>query len=287
VSSVSGNGIVRGTNLAVETPQDARLTEAEQKMVARLLSDPTYFPVEFRTWIKNYLEGSGIVLPQSAIQGGGGVAQRTNLPPGAIIPVAANAALPADVLICDGRALVRADYINLFNAIGTTWGAGDGTTTFNIPDLRDRALYGAGGKIGLAGTDGVAFGSRGGPDHSHTWGGTTDSQGAHTHSYSGSVSGNTSSVGDHQHGPGVLSAYAMGGYSQAALGSGGTSRYIIGDFTGNTASAGGHSHSFSGSYSGSTSSGGAHQHSVSGTTSGGFGLNHGSYAGILYGITTG
>lgn len=276
--STTGGDLSRGGDTAAQSPpQDTRLSEQEQKLVARLLSDPTYFPIEFRTWIKNYLEGSGIVLPSSAIQGGGGVGPRTELPPGLIIPVAASSALPPDVLICDGRAVLRSDYLNLWNAIGTTWGAGDGTTTFNLPDYRDRALYGQGGKISLGqgGTDGVAYGSRGGPDHSHSFGQTSGAAGGHSHSLS------MNSVGDHNHGPGGLSAYAVGGWSQAALGSGGTTRYIVGDFAGATAAAGGHTPS------GSVGSVGDHTHFVSGNTSGGFALNHGSYAGVLYGITTG
>ena len=39
-------------------------------------------------------------------------------------------------LFCDGREISRADYPELFEAIGTTYGEGDGTTTFNIPDRR-------------------------------------------------------------------------------------------------------------------------------------------------------
>ena len=42
---------------------------------------------------------------------------------------------PAGYLICDGAAISRTTYASLFNVIGTTWGAGDGNTTFNIPNL--------------------------------------------------------------------------------------------------------------------------------------------------------
>lgn len=42
----------------------------------------------------------------------------------------------SDWLICDGRQLVRAKYRLLFNLLSTTWGAGDGSTTFNIPNLQ-------------------------------------------------------------------------------------------------------------------------------------------------------
>lgn len=42
--------------------------------------------------------------------------------------------IPTGFLACDGRAISRTTYSRLFSVIGTTWGAGDGSTTFNIPD---------------------------------------------------------------------------------------------------------------------------------------------------------
>ncbi len=51
-------------------------------------------------------------------------------------------------LICDGRAVSRTVYANLFAKIGTTYGAGNGSTTFNLPDLRDRVAWGATNDIG-------------------------------------------------------------------------------------------------------------------------------------------
>lgn len=66
----------------------------------------------------------------------------------------AGSAIPSDWLVCDGSAVARLAYPDLFNAVGTTWGAGNGTTTFNLPDLRNRMLYGAGtralGKLSTA-----------------------------------------------------------------------------------------------------------------------------------------
>jgi hypothetical protein len=51
---------------------------------------------------------------------------------------------PVDLhwLLCDGRAVNRVEYSDLFGAIGTTYGVGDGSTTFNLPDLRGRASVG-------------------------------------------------------------------------------------------------------------------------------------------------
>lgn len=51
---------------------------------------------------------------------------------------------PEGTLLCDGSAVSRNTYSELFAAIGTTWGAGDGATTFNLPDLRDQWILCAG-----------------------------------------------------------------------------------------------------------------------------------------------
>lgn len=53
--------------------------------------------------------------------------------PGAIMPVAQGAAVPDGYLLCDGSELSRTLYPELFAVIGTTYGEGDGETTFNIP----------------------------------------------------------------------------------------------------------------------------------------------------------
>lgn len=51
---------------------------------------------------------------------------------------------PSHCLACDGSAVSRTTYAALFAAIGTTWGAGDGSSTFNLPDLRGEWVQGAG-----------------------------------------------------------------------------------------------------------------------------------------------
>ena len=49
---------------------------------------------------------------------------------------------PAGYVMCDGSAISRTDYANLFACIGVKFGAGDGSTTFNVPDLRDKTIQG-------------------------------------------------------------------------------------------------------------------------------------------------
>lgn len=59
--------------------------------------------------------------------------------PGSIIPFGGTS-LPAGYLACDGSAVSRTTYADLFSVIGTTWGAGDGSTTFNVPNFTDRKV---------------------------------------------------------------------------------------------------------------------------------------------------
>lgn len=56
--------------------------------------------------------------------------------PAGMISFFANSSPPSGWLRCDGSAVSRTTYSDLFAAIGTLYGAGDGSTTFNIPDLR-------------------------------------------------------------------------------------------------------------------------------------------------------
>ena len=81
------------------------------------------------------------------------------------------AAVPAGWLLCFGQAVSRTTYSDLFQVRGTTWGAGDSSTTFNLPDLRGRVMAGAdsmGGTpanritSGVCGISGITLGASGG-----------------------------------------------------------------------------------------------------------------------------
>ena len=65
------------------------------------------------------------------------------VPSGSVIPFAGSTA-PQGYLLCDGREVSRTDYPYLFDVIGTTYGEGDGNTTFNLPNLQDKFIEGAG-----------------------------------------------------------------------------------------------------------------------------------------------
>jgi microcystin-dependent protein len=62
----------------------------------------------------------------------------------------AGANAPYGWLLCDGSAVSRTSYPDLYSALGTAYGAGDGSTTFNIPDMRGRHPIGAGAGVGTA-----------------------------------------------------------------------------------------------------------------------------------------
>lgn len=67
-----------------------------------------------------------------------------SVPTGTVIDFAGSSA-PSDYLPCDGAAVSRTTYAALFAVLGGTWGAGNGSTTFNVPDLRRRVTMGSGG----------------------------------------------------------------------------------------------------------------------------------------------
>ncbi|MCM0081767.1 phage tail protein [Geomonas sp. Red32] len=81
-------------------------------------------------------------------------------PPGAVVGFAMPS-VPSGWLFCDGRAVLRSQFSGLFAAIGTTYGAGDGASTFNLPDFRGEFVRGWDGSgLSARGVDpGRAMGS--------------------------------------------------------------------------------------------------------------------------------
>lgn len=121
------------------------------------------------------------------------------------------AGVPGNFLACLGQAVNRTTYAALFAVIGTTWGVGDGATTFNVPNFARATSIGAGG----SGTFGATTGSAGGaetvvisgaqlPYHTH---GVNDPTHAHSvydpgHNHAHSDPGHAHSIADpgHAHG---------------------------------------------------------------------------------------
>lgn len=92
----------------------------------------------------------------------------------------AGGTVPAGYLACDATAVSRTTYASLFNEIGTAWGVGDGTTTFNAPDFRRRTSVGSGGSG--TGTLGNAIANTGG-EETHT--NTAAETAKHPHPFAG------------------------------------------------------------------------------------------------------
>lgn len=128
------------------------------------------------------------------------------LPAGMVAPYAGGSA-PTGWLLADGSAVSRSTYADLFAAIGTSYGAGDGSTTFNLPNLKGKLPVGRDAAQSEFDTLGETGGekthvlttaelpshahsinhdhgavSTGGQSASHTHTGGTDTQGAHSHS---------------------------------------------------------------------------------------------------------
>jgi microcystin-dependent protein len=96
-------------------------------------------------------------------------------PVGTIVMYGGSSA-PTGWVLCDGTAYSRTvTYNTLYGVIGTTFGAGDGVNTFNVPDLRQRFPLGkaaAGTGSTLGGTGGLIDHTHTGPSHRHSWGPT-------------------------------------------------------------------------------------------------------------------
>ena len=142
---------------------------------------------------------------------------------GVVFPFAGTTA-PDDWLMCYGQAVSRTTYATLFATIGTTYGPGDGTTTFNVPDMRGRVAAGvdnmggtAAGRLTTAagGVNAVAPGAVGGasthvlttaqmPSHAH---GVTDP----THAHSVADPGHAHGVNDPGHSHSVGGATSQSG----------------------------------------------------------------------------
>jgi microcystin-dependent protein len=158
------------------------------------------------------------------------------LPPGVMMPYTKSGSTPTGWLYCNGAAISRAAYAPLFALIGTTFGIGDGATTFNLPDMRGRFPRGWNDDATLDPTR--VFGSTQTDDfeaHTHTASTGTESA-DHTHAVIGSTGGD---IGSHTH-----TTYADNSYYTVNAGvSQGVPKYQSGTPTG--AESASHTHNIS------------------------------------------
>jgi microcystin-dependent protein len=156
------------------------------------------------------------------------------IPTATIVPWS-SASVPTGFLECNGQAVSRSTYSALFAIVATTYGSGDGASTFNVPDLQDNVAVGKSNNKALASTGGantVAVAASG------NVGGST-----------ANATLSTSQLASHSH-----SAGPLGNFSPGAPASGPTrSPNSPGNqVTGNTGSGSGHSHNMSATFSGDT-----------------------------------
>ena len=152
------------------------------------------------------------------------------IPTGTIVPWSTSS-VPTGFLECNGSAVSRSTYSALFSAIGTTYGAGDGSSTFALPDLQDEVVIGKSGTKALASTGG-----------------------ANTVTSTGNVGGTTANA--------TLSTAQLSSHNHLIVGQpfGGASNTRLegamggGTYTGNRGDGGGHQHNMSANFTGDATS---------------------------------
>ena len=160
------------------------------------------------------------------------------IPTGTIVPWTA-ASVASGFLECDGTAVSRTTYAALFAIVSTTYGVGDGSTTFNLPDLADNIAIGKSPGKALASTGGAntvaSTGNVGGSTANATL--STAQLASHSHSIN--------SAGPWQTSPPAMSFLDLSNKSPYNPSSTGTN---------NAGSGGGHSHNMSATFSGDATS---------------------------------
>lgn len=145
------------------------------------------------------------------------------IPTGTVLPYIGNFnTIPTGFLLCAGAAISRSTYITLFTRIGTRYGTGNGTTTFNLPDFRDKIMYGSfNGTLDSTpiqvGSNSVTLTINNLPAHTHT-----TAIPIHTHTV-GIQHDHALTIAPHTHTTGPIGSHghSLNPYRQVAFGGGG------------------------------------------------------------------
>lgn len=157
-------------------------------------------PIASETRLGAIIVGDNLSITEDGILsatggGGGGSAVADTLPIGSVVEWFSNT-IPTNWLLCNGQAVSRTTYSELFAKLGTTYGAGDGSTTFNLPNIKGRYIAGLDsndpnfnslGKTGGAVSQDIA--------HTHTINGHTHTLNNHTHT----INSHTHTINSHTH----------------------------------------------------------------------------------------
>ena len=154
------------------------------------------------------------------------------IPTATIVPWS-SASVPTGFLECNGQAVSRSTYSALFAIVGTTYGAGDGASTFNVPNLADNVAVGKSNNKALASTGGANTVASTGNVGGSTANATLSTAQLASHSHSGANTGNAT--------------VTLGTPAGLAASSANTN-------TGNAGSGTGHSHNMSANFSGDATS---------------------------------
>ena len=161
---------------------------------------------------------------------GGNLTGIEGIPTATVVPWT-DSSVPSGFLECNGAAVSRTTYSALFAIIGTTYGAGDGSSTFNIPDLQDKVAVSKSNNKNLASTGGANTVTSTGNVGGSTANATLSTSQLASHSHSGGAS--------------IIDASFTGNPNASGANSANT---------GNAGSGSGHSHNMSATFSGDATS---------------------------------
>ncbi len=169
---------IAGTSTPQNTWQDSALTSLNTNPVILSASgECTVFVASAALYKEDLYDANNVQQPGYPVDGLESIPAPdppaptpSPVPTGSLVPYGA-ASAPSGYLLCNGALVSRVTYAALFAVVGTTFGAGDGTTTFGVPDMRGAfplgvAVSGTGSTLG--GTGGAIDHTHTGPSHTHT-----------------------------------------------------------------------------------------------------------------------